>query len=399
LRLSNKRQALPANIQVDLTALVEGTNSFALDLFQVSKQNSGNLFFSPYGISEALAMVFSGAYGDTSIKMAETLHFVLRDNRLYQAFNRVDQELRSRGTRTNYKNGHGFQLYIVNAIWAQKNYGYLPEFLDLLTKNYGTEIRTLDFMKAPEKSRNTINKWVSDRTKKRIRDLIPQGTIDASMFLVVTNTVYLKAAWQYPFSKAATSNGPFQLADGNTIMVTMLGQTESLGYAKDDNCQAVELYYYGREFSMVIFLPHKGQFATFQESLSVELASRIISKLEQTEVVLSMPKFTFDYSVSLDKALTTMGMGLAFSSGADFSGITSGRDFFINKVLHRAFISVDEAGTEATAASAMNAAMAMPGKPVEMTVNRPFIFLIPDIRTKVMLFVGCVINPSTFTPM
>jgi serpin B len=285
----------------------------------------------------------------------------------------------------------------VNAIWAQKNYSYLPEFLDLLTENYGTEIRTLDFMKAPEQSRIAINKWVSDRTKKRIRDLIPQGTIDASILLVVTNTIYFKAAWQYPFSKAATSKGPFHLADGNTIMVTMMRQTESLGYAGDDNYQAVELYYYGRELSMVIFLPHEGQFATFQESLSAESASRIISKLEQTEVVRSMPKFTFDYSLSLDKTLTTMGMGLAFSGDADFSGMTGGRDFFINKVVHRAFISVDEAGTEAAAASAISAAMAMPGKPVEMTVNRPFIFLIRDIRTKVILFVGRVINPGTFT--
>lgn len=342
-------------------------------------------------------MVYAGVRGRTADEMAEALHFILRDIHLHQAFNRVDQELSSRGARTNGKNGQGFQLYTVNAVWLQRNYSFLPEFLDLLMDNYGTEARTLDFMKAPEQSRIAINKWISDQTRMRIRDLISQGAIDTSMRFVVTNAVHFKAAWQYPFSEVATFNSLFHLADGNTIMVPMMRQTESLGYTEDDGCQAVELYYYGRELSMIVFLPRKEEFTTFQESLNAESANNIISKLEDTQVILNMPKFTFDCSTSLNKALTTMGMGLAFSRDADFSGMTNARGVFINEVMHRAFISVDEAGTEAMAASAMIAAMAMPGKPVEMNINHPFIFVIRDVGTKAMLFVGRVINPSMFT--
>jgi serpin B len=392
---SKKPLLSPAESQADVTTLVEGNNAFALDLCQALKQDGGNLFYSPYGISEAVAMVYAGARGDTAAEIAETLHFVLRDNHLHQAFNRVDQELRRNRARTSGKKGQGYQLNIVNAIWAQKDGRLLQEFIELLTENYGEETRTIDFLKAPEQSRIAINKWVSDQTKKRIRDLIPQGAIDASMRLVVTNAVYFKAAWQYPFSDTATSDGFFHLVDGKTIMVPLMRQTESSGYAEGDRYQAIELHYYGWELSMLILLPREGQFVTFQKSLSVALISSIISKLEHTEVVLSMPKFTFDCSFSLNKVLTTMGMGLAFSRDADFSGMTSDRRFFINDVVHRAFISVDEAGTEATAASSMTAAGAMPGEPVEMTINRPFIFLIRDMATKAMLFVGRVINPCT----
>jgi serpin B len=158
----------------------------------------------------------------------------------------------------------------------------------------------------------------------------------------------------------------------------------------------VDLHYDGSELSMVVLLPGKQQFATFQESLNAELANSIISKLEYKEVILSIPKFKFGCGFSLNEALTAMGMSHAFTRDADFSGMTSGKDFFINNFMHSAFISVDEAGTEATSVSAMLAATAMPGKPIEITLNRPFIFLIRDVATKAMLFVGRVINPSMF---
>jgi serpin B len=382
--------------QVDLTALVEGNNAFAFDLYQSLKKSGDNLFYSPYSISEALAMVYAGAHGETAEEMVDTLHFALKDSRLHRAFKSIDQEFRRRVTKKRGRNSQGFELYTVNALWAQKGFTFSREFLTLLAKDYGTGVRIADFVNKPEQSRIAINKWISNGTKKQIIDLIPQGAIDASARFIATNAIYFNAAWKYPFSQAATSNGLFYLLSGNTIVVPMMKQTESFGYAEGETYQAVDLHYDGSELSMVVLLPGKQQFATFQESLNAELANSIISKLEYKEVILSIPKFKFGCGFSLNEALTAMGMSHAFTRDADFSGMTSGKDFFINNFMHSAFISVDEAGTEATSVSAMLAATAMPGKPIEITLNRPFIFLIRDVATKAMLFVGRVINPSMF---
>jgi serpin B len=394
---SEKRQETSLMInKVDLTALVEGNNAFAFDLYQSLKRSGDNLFYSPYSISEALAMVYAGARGETADEMVDMLHFARKDDRLHQAFKSIDLELSLRGTKKKGRNRKGFELYTINALWAQKGCTFSHEFLTLLAEDYGTGIRIADFVKKPEQSRITINKWISDRTKERIRDLMPQGAIDASARLVATNAVYFNAAWKCPFDQAATFNSPFYLLDGNTIVVPMMKQSESFGYAEGETYQAVDLCYDGSELSMVVLLPGKQQFATFQESLNAELASGIISKLKYKEVILSIPRFKYGCGFSLNEALTAMGMSHAFSQDADFSGMTSDKGFFINNFMHSAFISVDEVGTEATAVSTTMATAAEPEEPVEVIVNRPFIFLIRDIATKAILFVGRVIDPGIF---
>jgi serpin B len=375
--------------------LIEGNSAFAFELYQALKGKEGNLFYSPYSISVALAMTYAGARGETAQQMAATLQFLLEQERLHPAFNWLDAELASRGEGAEGQDGEGFRLNIVNAIWGQKDYEFLSDFLDVLAENYGAGLRILDFINETEKSRLTINEWVSDQTEGRIKDLIPQGAIDALTRLVLTNAIYFNAAWEYPFDEDMTADGPFYLLDGGQVSVPMMKQTEAFGYTEGEGYQAVELQYDGNELSMVILLPEAGQFQAFEEGLQSQQVSDIISGLQLTEVALTMPKFEFDSEFSLKDTLAGMGMPIAFSGAADFSGMTGTLDLCISEVLHKAFVSVDEAGTEAAAATAVIVGEAgMPGQPAEVTIDHPFIFLIRDIETGAILFVGRVLNPS-----
>jgi len=375
--------------------LVEGNSAFALKLYQALKGEEGNLFYSPYSISLALAMTYAGARGETAQQMADTLQFLLEQERLHPAFNWLDAELARRGEGAAGKDGEGFRLNIVNAIWGQKDYEFLTDFLDILAENYGAGLRILDFITETEKSRLTINDWVSNQTEGRIEDLIPQGAIDEWTRLVLTNAIYFNAAWAYPFNGNITADGPFYLLDGGQVSVPMMKQTESFGYTEGEGYQAVELLYDGGELSMVILLPEAGNFEAFEEGLQAQQVSDVISGLQPTEVALTMPKFEFDSEFSLKDTLAGMGMPIAFSSDADFSGMTGNPELFISDVVHKAFVAVDEAGTEAAAATAVIMKLtAVPEPPVEVTLDHPFIFLIRDIETGAILFVGRVMNPG-----
>lgn len=395
LQSDKPRETSPNIATVDLTDLVDGNSAFALDLYQAIREKDGNLFYSPYSISLALAMTYVGARNVTEEQMAATLHFTLPEDRLHPAFNSLDLELASRGEGAEGKDEEGFRLNIVNEIWGQKDYEFRNEFLDVLAENYGAGLRLLDFVNTPEESRITINDWVSDQTEGRIEDLIPQGVIDALTRLVLTNAIYFNAAWLNPFNDDMTDNGVFYLLNGGEVTVPMMMQSESLGYTEGDGYQAVELPYDGRELSMVILLPDTGEFEEFEGSLDADMVDTITHDLIYQEVALTMPKFEFESQFSLADTLAAMGMPVAFTGAADFSGMTGNRDLYIAEVLHKAFISVDEAGTEAAAATAvvMNLTAA-PGEPISVALDRPFIFLIRDIETGAILFVGRVVNPS-----
>jgi serpin B len=375
--------------------LVEGNSAFAFELYQALREEEGNLFYSPHSISLALAMTYAGARGETAQQMADTLQFLLEQERLHPSFNWLDAELASRGEGAQGQDGEGFRLNIVNAIWGQKDYEFLSDFLDVLAQNYGAGLRILDFITETEKSRLAINQWVSDQTEGRIEDLIPQGAIGELTRLVLTNAIYFNAAWEYPFDEDMTADGPFYLLDGGQVTVPMMQQTESFSYAEGEGYQAIELLYDGGELSMVILLPEDGKFQAFEEGLQAQQVSDIISGMQATEVALTMPQFEFDSGFSLKDTLAGMGMPVAFSSAADFSGMTGKRELFISDVIHKAFVSVDEAGTEAAAATAVIMELtAVPEPAVEVTIDHPFIFLIRDIETGAVLFVGRVLNPG-----
>jgi len=395
IQSEKQRVTSPDVDEADLAILVDGNSAFAFDLYQALKEGDDNLFYSPYSISLALTMTYAGARGDTAQQMADTLHFILPQDRLHPTLNSLDIELSQRGQGAEGEDGEAFRLNIVNAIWGQKDYQFLSTFLDALAENYGAGLRLLDFVNAPEESRLTINNWVSDQTEGRIEDLIPQGLISALTRLVLTNAIYFNAAWQYPFSEDMTVDGPFYPLDGGKVTVPMMKQTEFFGYTEGDGYQAVELEYDGGELSMIILLPQADQFDTFEASLDAQLVDSIVKAVEPKQVTLTMPRFEFESSFSLREILAMMGMPVAFSGGADFSGMTGNRDLFIADVVHKAFVSVDEAGTEAAAATAVVMELtAVPGEPVEVTIDRPFIFLIRDIETGTILFVGRIMNPS-----
>ena len=395
IQSEKQRITSPEVDTTELTTLVNGNSAFALDLYQALRDKEGNLFYSPYSISLALAMTYAGARGETEKQMADTLHFTLPQGHLHPAFNSLDLELSQRGKGAKGKDGEGFRLNIANAIWGQKDYHFLATFLDVLAENYGAGLRVLDFTSEPEKSRIVINDWVSEETEARIKDLLPQGSIDPFTRLVLTNAIYFNAAWQYPFEENATTNGLFHLLQGGEVTVPMMKQKKLLSYAESEGYQAVELPYDGHELSMIILLPQAGNFEAFEKSLDAQQVDAIIKNLEPSQVTLTMPRFEFASSFSLREALAAMGMPDAFSGNADFSGMTGNRDLFISDVVHKAFVSVDEAGTEAAAATAVIMTLtALPEDTVEMTIDRPFIFLIRDIKTGAISFVGRVVNPS-----
>jgi serpin B len=395
LKSDKDRTTSPDVSTSEQALLVEGNSAFAFELYQALKGKEGNIFYSPYSISLALAMTYAGARGETAQQMAATLQFMLEQDRLHPAFNWLDAELASRGEGAQGKNGEGFKLNVVNAIWGQKDYEFLPACLDVLAENYGAGLRILDFVTEAEKSRLAINQWVSDQTQGRIKDLIPPGAIDELTRLVLTNAIYFNAAWKYPFDQKVTADGTFYLLDSGQVTVPMMSQTESFGYSEGEGYQAVELPYDGDELSMVILLPASGNFQAFEQGLQAQKVSDIIGGLQSKQVHLTMPKFEFDSEFSLRDTLTGMGMPDAFSGDADFSGMIGTRELFISDVVHKAFVSVDEAGTEAAAATAViMPGSASPEPPAEVTIDHPFIFLIRDIETGAILFIGRVLNPG-----
>jgi serpin B len=395
LKSDKDRITSPVVNSSDMKTLVNGNSEFAFDLYQALKKEDGNIFYSPYSISLALAMTYGGARGETAKQMADTLHYLLPQSTLHPAFNNLDVELGKRGEGAKGKDSEGFRLNVVNAIWGQKDYKFLSAYLDLLAENYGAGLRILDFKSAPEQSRMTINKWVSDQTEDRIKDLIPEGSINPLTRLVLTNAIYFNAAWKLPFKPEATTNGPFHLKNGDDVTVPMMKQTEYFGYAKSGNYLAVELPYDGDELSMVILMDETGKFGDFENTLNLSTVKAIIDDLKHTRVALTMPKFEFESEFGLKETLMEMGMEEPFRDSADFSGMSKESDLHIDDVVHKAFVSVNEAGTEAAAATGVIVGTtSMPPEPVTVTLDRPFVFVIRDIKTGAILFIGRVMNPG-----
>ena len=346
-------------------------------------------------------MLYAGARGETERQMADTLRFLLVQKDLHPAFNALDLKLASRGGGAEGKDDEGFRLNIVNALWGQGGCSLLPEFLDVLGESYGAGVRPLNFVEAPEESRTTINDWVSEQTEDRIKDLIPEGMIRPSTVMVLTNAIYFNAAWRRPFEPEDTRDAQFHLINGNTVNVPMMRQTETFGYASGEwGYQALELLYDGGELSMVILMPDRGSFSGFEESLDADVVNGATSRMSFRPVSLTMPKFEFESSLSLADTLRSMGMPDAFHrSKANLSGMGmrcpgGGGRPFISDVVHKAFVLVEEEGTEAAAATGVVVVReSIPPPPIEVSVDRPFIFLIWDRKTDAILFVGRVLDP------
>ncbi|MCE2502175.1 MAG: serpin family protein [Dehalococcoidia bacterium] len=382
---------------------MRGNNAFAFDLYHALSDGESNLFYSPFSISQALAMTSSGARGETQRQMADTLHHRLPQSGLHPAFNALERTLASRGEgppgTPNDADGTGqyFRLNIANAVWGQEGYHFLPDFLDVLAEHYGAGMMAVDFVGAPDESRVRINDRVAEETSGKVKDLLPPGIIDRSTRLVLTNAVYFNASWLWPFSPRDTEIRPFHLDGGGMVMVPMMTETSKdfYGHATGDGYQVVDLPYSWGELSMTVLLPDHGALEEFEGSLDSEMLDRIIDDIEIDYITLTMPLFEFESEFDLGDTLAAMGMPDAFGARADFSGMTGSRDLWIRAVVHKAFVSVDEKGTEAAAATGV--VMLESGiskEPIAVTVDRPFVFLIRDNGTGTALFLGRVSNPA-----
>lgn len=376
----------------NMAALSDSNTAFALDLYQQLRSQDGNLFYSPFSISLALAMTYAGAQGDTASQMASGMHFDLPQEDLHPAFNALNTTLNG---RVGEEDQPGFKLNVANALWGQQGFAFSPEFLDTLALNYGAGMQAVDYAQS-EAARKTINDWVEDQTEGKIKDLIPASALNALTRLVLTNAIYFNAAWLTPFDEKATTEESFDLLDGSEVKVSMMRQTESFGYVKAEDYEAVELFYEGRQLSMVILLPDEDQFAGFEDNLDAAQLQSILDQLAVQRLDLSMPRFKVESSLGLAATLAAMGMPDAFDvNKADFSGMTGKPDLYITDVVHKAFVNVDEEGTEAAAATGVVMGLkSMPtGEPIRVEVDHPFLFLIRDVETGAVLFMGRVVQP------
>lgn len=390
-----QRVAAPDVPTNDLTTLVNDDNAFAFNLYQSLLSKDGNLVLSPYSISLALAMTYAGARGETESQMAKALHFSLSQERLHPAFNQLDMNL-TQESQTTSKDQQPLQLNIANAVWAEQTYPFLQAYLDLIAQNYGAGIHLADFINQFEQARMEINNWVSDQTKEKIQNLIPNGALNANTRMVLVNAIYFKADWQEQFDPNNTTDAPFHLLDGSQVQVKTMSDTLHVPYVKGNGYQAVELPYQGNSAAMDILVPDEGNFDQFESTMDFQKMNEVLSSVQNTAVMLSLPKLTFNSEFNLSHQLAALGMPDAFDGNkADFSGMTGEKDLFVSDVVHKADISVDEKGTEAAAATGviMEATSAMVTQ-VNLKIDRPFLFVIRDLKSGQILFMGRVLNPA-----
>jgi serpin B len=381
----------------DVAKVAEGCNRFAFDLYSRLKGVEGNLFLSPYSISTALTMTSAGARGQTADQMAKTLCLPASGGAIHVAYATLQRDLNATGAKG------VFDLVVANRLWGQKGYTFLQDFLALLKANYGAGLEQVDFAGATEAARQTINAWIEKQTRDKIKDLLKPGILDAMTRLVLTNAIYFKGKWAEEFDKKATRDGDFYVTPEKKVATPLMHRTAKFGYFEGDGLQALELPYQGDRLAMVVLLPKrnvppgaKDGLAALEASLSADKVAEWVGKLRRREVEVALPRFKTTAEFSLAEVLAAMGMKDAFDSGcADFSGMNGKKDLFISAVVHKAFVDVNEEGTEAAAATAV---VIRPenggGGPPEFRADHPFLFLIRDTRTGAILFLGRILDPT-----
>ncbi len=375
-----------------LMSAAADNSAFAFDIFQILKQKGGNLFFSPYSVSSALAMTYGGARGNTALQMQEAMRFTRGQEGTHKAFAELGSLL------GNIQSKGAVELAVANSIWPQTGYGFLPEYTALLKKFYGVEITPVDYANAPEPSRKRINKWVEVKTREKIKDLIPEGSIDPLTRLVLVNAIYFKGDWEEQFDPDDTVEAPFFVTPEKSIEASLMTRTGEYGYSDMGDLQILELPYAGRDLSMVVILPGPGRsISDLEKKITIENFFLWKQSMSEKEVEVFLPRFRITWgSFSLVEALKSLGMVDAFSdTKADLSGMDGSPDLYITDVLHKAFIDVNEEGTEAAAATAVIVGLkSIPAPPEVFRADRPFIFIIQENSTGSILFMGRVSDPS-----
>jgi len=368
--------------------VVTANNQFAFDLYsEFGKTESGNIFYSPYSISSALAMTYEGAREKTAEEMKSVFYFpetnTLRTNfaAIYNDINKKDKE---------------YQLSTGNALWVQQDYQFLQDYLTTVEKYYRGKAANVDFVKETEKSRQTINTFIEQQTNDKIKDLIPEGVLNSMTRLVLTNAIYFKGTWEWEFDKSDTRDQEFKITPTNTVQVPMMymkNEKANFNYLNNEDVQILELPYKGNDISMLIILP-KDNLESIESSLTFDKLLEWKNQMKEEKIdSIYLPKFKFDTKYFMKETLSAMGMPTSFSMQADFSGMTGNKDLFISSVIHQAFVQVDEKGTEAAAATAVVMKQNAVAEPEIFKADHPFVFIIQEKETGNILFIGRVVDP------
>lgn len=371
----------------DIEKISETNNKFSFELYFKLKTKKENIFFSPFSIYNAFLMLYEGARENTKEEIENLFGFPVDENIRREGFKKILDELNKKDKK--------YELHIANALWVQKNYKILEEYLEINKKYYSAEIQNVDFINEPEKSSHIINSWVFEKTKGRIKDLISKDLINYRTRLILTNAIYFKGKWLLQFDKERTKEADFNISENERIKVQMMEMEGArFNYYEDEKVQVLEIPYDGEEISMFIFLPKSFNIDSLDKYLNCEKIEEIKNKFVKEKVNVYIPKFKIETKYFLEEILYEMGLRNAFANGADFSGITGRKELFISKVIHKAFVEVNEEGTEAAAATGIVVELTM-AKPVKIfKVDHPFVFIIYDKKYGNILFFGRVINPS-----
>ncbi len=369
-----------------LSAVVDGNNAFAWALYDQLAPQGKNLFFSPFSISAAFGMTYAGARGQTAAEMKKVLRIQLDDAAYHSSFGALLADL------TGPHRGRGYQLDVANRLFGQKGFAIGSDFLQLTTDDYDAPLELLDFKGDPDGSRQTINSWVEDQTQNRIKDLLQPGFVTPDTRLVLANAIYFKARWAARFDPADTHDASFSRLDGSTVQAPMMHNDGAYPFYSGADVSVLELPYQDNELSMIAVLPTaQDGLPALEASLTAQQVDSWIASLHTTnELDVALPKFTMTQTIPLKQTLIDMGMKLAFSDQADLSGIAPG--LMITDAAHKAFVKVDEEGTEAAAATAVGVGLTSAGP--MFYADHPFLFLIRDRLTGSILFMGRVDDPT-----
>jgi serpin B len=374
-------------------SVVAGNTAFAFDLYSQLKSNQGNLFLSPYSISSCLAMTSAGARGETEKQMVRALHLDTNPDKIHSSFGELQGQL-------TVANGRGVELSIANSLWAQKGEHFLPAFLDITKSSYRAEVTQVDFLKEPEPARAEINRWVAKQTREKINEILPPGSLTSYTRLVLVNAIYFKGLWGKQFEKRETVSQPFHISPTRDVDVQLMHHVDDVRYMETSEFQAVELPYQGGLLSMVILLPRRVDGCSDLEGrLNPRLLSSSMSQMKRRSVEIFLPRFKLDEGFNLSGALMKLGMSDAFDSKvADLSGMDGTRRLFVSGVFHKAWVEVNEEGTEAAASTAVvvatKSAELSPSPTPVFRADRPFVFFIRETTSGSILFLGRLAEPQ-----
>ncbi|MFO0722135.1 MAG: serpin family protein [Myxococcota bacterium] len=390
---SQLSRLVPAVDAAELSAAVDANTNFAIDLHRKVVAPGRNVITSGYSITSALSMLWGGSAGTTEIALAHALGLPFAQAKMHPLLNRIESDLLSRNDTVG--DFDRFELHVTNDLWAQLGFEALPSYLDLLATQYGAGVRRLDFAKKPEAARQTINDWVAAETHNRIQDLLPEGSVTPDTVLALTNAVYFKAKWQEAFDPASTQPAAFTRDDASTVQAPFMHRIGDLPSLKEDGLTAVELPYAGEELAMLVLMP--ADLAQLEADLSAEKIAGIVARLHLQSTAVALPKWQHALTLNLKPLLTELGAGELFDpSTANLSGIDGKRDLFVQAAVHKAFVLVDESGTEAAAATGITVGRLSAEFPeLDVRFDHPFVYLLRDRRTGTVVFMGRVVDPTS----